>query len=72
VIQDSVLAPVAFKLDVEMPLNPLNLAMEKVAQIGTGVPGAKTPRELGYRMPAEWEPHSATWLAWPHNRRLAR
>ena len=19
-------------------------------------------------MPAEWEPHSATWLAWPHNR----
>jgi agmatine deiminase len=21
---------------------------------------------FGYRMPAEWEPHSATWLAWPH------
>ncbi len=20
-------------------------------------------------MPAEWEPHAATWLAWPHNRR---
>ena len=19
-------------------------------------------------MPAEWEPHAATWLAWPHNR----
>ena len=28
---------------------------------------AGTPRELGYRMPAEWEPHEATWLAWPHN-----
>lgn len=27
-----------------------------------------TPRELGYRMPAEWEPHAATWLSWPHNR----
>ena len=27
----------------------------------------RTPRELGYRMPAEWEPHDATWLAWPHN-----
>ena len=27
----------------------------------------KTPRKLGYRMPAEWEPHEATWLAWPHN-----
>ena len=30
-------------------------------------PGA-TPAELGYRMPAEWEPHAATWIAWPHNR----
>jgi agmatine deiminase len=20
-----------------------------------------------YRMPAEWEPHAATWLAWPHH-----
>jgi len=28
---------------------------------------ANTPRELGYRMPAEWEQHEATWLAWPHN-----
>ncbi len=25
-----------------------------------------TPAALGYRMPAEWEPHAATWLAWPH------
>ena len=25
-----------------------------------------TPHQLGYRMPAEWEPHEATWLAWPH------
>ncbi len=23
------------------------------------------PAELGYRMPAEWEPHAATWLSWP-------
>ncbi|HVR72841.1 MAG TPA: agmatine deiminase family protein [Planctomycetota bacterium] len=22
----------------------------------------------GHRMPAEWEPHEATWLAWPHKR----
>ena len=27
----------------------------------------QTPHQLGYRMPAEWEPHEATWLAWPHN-----
>ena len=26
-----------------------------------------TPRSLGYRMPAEWEPQEAVWLAWPHN-----
>src|SRR5437762_13748672 len=24
------------------------------------------PAGLGFRMPAEWEPHAATWLAWPH------
>jgi agmatine deiminase len=28
-------------------------------------PMAKTPAVLGYRMPAEWEPHAATWLSWP-------
>jgi len=22
-----------------------------------------------FRLPAEWEPHAATWLAWPHRRR---
>jgi agmatine deiminase len=28
-----------------------------------------TPAAFGrLRMPAEWEPHAATWLAWPHNR----
>jgi agmatine deiminase len=27
----------------------------------------ETPAALGYRMPAEWEPHAATWLSWPHN-----
>ena len=27
-----------------------------------------TQRALGFRMPAEWEPHEATWIAWPHNR----
>jgi agmatine deiminase len=25
-----------------------------------------TPFSLGYRMPAEWEPHEGTWLGWPH------
>lgn len=26
-----------------------------------------TPREQGYLWPAEWAPHEATWLAWPHD-----
>ena len=26
---------------------------------------AEKPRSLGYRMPAEWEKHEATWLVWP-------
>src|SRR5436190_4743985 len=24
-----------------------------------------TPAELGFRMPAEWEPHLGTWFSWP-------
>ena len=26
---------------------------------------SKKPAQLGYRMPAEWEPHASTWLSWP-------
>lgn len=26
-----------------------------------------TPTSLGFRLPAEWEPHDATWIGWPHN-----
>ena len=25
------------------------------------------PAQRGYRMPAEWEPHAATWICWPQN-----
>lgn len=32
-------------------------------------PAAGSPAALGYRWPAEWEPHAATWLSWPHNQR---
>jgi agmatine deiminase len=28
---------------------------------------AINPSGLGYRMPAEWERHDATWLSWPKN-----
>jgi len=30
--------------------------------------GAMFPADLGFRMPAEWEPMAATWMVWPHNR----
>jgi agmatine deiminase len=33
--------------------------------VDTGAAG-RLPATLGYRMPAEWEPHAGTWLAWPH------
>jgi agmatine deiminase len=26
------------------------------------------PADLGWHMPAEWEAHAATWIAWPHHR----
>lgn len=32
--------------------------------LDTPIP-APVPAGLGYRMPAEWEPHAATWLSWP-------
>jgi len=25
----------------------------------------QTPAQLGYSMPAEWEPHAGTWFSWP-------
>ncbi len=32
----------------------------------TRIVRSPTPHALGFRMPAEWEPHYATWLGWPH------
>ena len=31
-----------------------------------GLPTFKTPKKMGYYFPAEFAPHSATWLSWPH------
>ncbi len=42
------------------------ITADKVA-MNTVDTGKKLPRELGFRMPAEWEQHDGTWLAWPHN-----
>ena len=33
----------------------------------TSIEPKQTPAQLGFSMPAEWETHEATWLAWPQN-----
>jgi agmatine deiminase len=38
--------------------------MSQMLDMTAQKPGA-TPASLGYRMPAEWEPHAATWFTWP-------
>jgi agmatine deiminase len=40
--------------------------MEREVKGALSVTSEKTPR--GFRMPAEFEPHQATWLAWPHEK----
>jgi agmatine deiminase len=35
----------------------------------TDLQPSDTPRHRGFFMPAEWEPHEAVWLSWPHNNR---
>jgi agmatine deiminase len=30
-------------------------------------PTSRATRQTTLRMPAEWEPHEATWIAWPHH-----
>ncbi len=48
------------------PILPNAISTERAA--ARGAPGlARTPASLGLRLPAEWEPHAATWLSWPHN-----
>ena len=36
--------------------------------MSVGKQNTSAPRALGFRMPAEWEPHEATWISWPHHR----
>lgn len=37
-----------------------------MAGVKAPVDVARAPAGQGFRWPAEWEPHAATWLAWPH------
>jgi len=54
-----------------------NRRPETYSRIGTHFPGESgifpalregdTPNNRGFHMPAEWEPHAAVWLSWPHS-----
>src|SRR5215213_3655852 len=61
-------------LQVEMPQRAhfartgLNRAVENFIVAVRHMPEMnQTPAVLGFSMPAEWEPHEATWLGWPHH-----
>ncbi len=40
--------------------------MHPLRSVGLPKAIAKGMKQSSFRMPAEWEPHLATWLAWPH------
>jgi agmatine deiminase len=48
----------------------LNAALKRRSSTGNFSDGhsLQAPTAIPYRMPAEWEAHDATWLAWPHYR----
>jgi agmatine deiminase len=52
-----------------LPRIPVTRSVEEIAILSWALDvrlmTSQTPAALGYRMPAEWEPHIATWLSWP-------
>lgn len=46
---------------IEIDLNSVSLVMAK----SSSIPSHSSPSNLGYRLPAEWEKHQATWMTWP-------
>ena len=44
--------------------------MSAVADPGTGARAGQTPSSLGFRMPAEWEPHERCIMGWPTQIRI--
>ena len=45
-----------------------NRRPETYGLLARKLPAGMTPAASDYRMPAEWEPHDAVWLSWPHDR----
>ena len=40
--------------------------MERFTKTNNIMNNEQTPKQLGYYFPAEFAPHKATWLSWPH------
>ncbi len=72
----------ASETEEEVLVAELDLSQNKKIQEGWGfmrnrLPGtyglvssrvlSDTPKSMGFSMPAEWERHDSTWLAWPHD-----
>jgi len=48
-------------------MHPSDFRTTKLSDFKTaGLPTTHTPQQLGYHFPAEFAPHTATWLSWPH------
>jgi len=48
-------------VEVPRPMTPKQREKESTADMK-----GRTPWEMEYRMPGEWEAHAGTWLGWPH------
>jgi agmatine deiminase len=46
---------------------PNEVGAARAAEVASEDPLPAQPRTLGGRMPAEWDRHAATWIAWPHH-----
>src|SRR5688500_12755278 len=46
----------------------LNSTIGRRMKRAKSAPDQTPPGAHGWRMPAEWEPHDATWIAWPHEK----
>ena len=49
------------------PLSLSEIHKAEAVREGPTNDNSQLPARLGYRWPAEWEPHASTWLSWPKN-----
>ena len=50
--------------------SPGSLAVHDVIRYNLSLCAMSTPKEDGFRAPAEWEPHSACLIGWPRSKTI--